>query len=98
MIQHQYEKTIQTAFREVADALAVNGTIDDQLAAQQSLAAAQADSFRLATRRYDKGIDGYLSVLDAQRSHIAAQLGLTSLRLAKMASQVRLYAVLGGGG
>lgn len=97
IIQIQYEKTIQTAFREVADALAVNGTIDDQLAAQQSLTAALADSYRLATRRYDKGIDGYLSVLDAQRAHFAAQQGLTSLRLAKMASQVRLYAVLGGG-
>jgi multidrug efflux system outer membrane protein len=96
--QTQYEKTIQTAFREVADALAVHGTIDEQVAAQQSLTAAQADSYRLATQRFTKGIDSYLSVLDAQRAHFAAQQGLISLRLTKMASQVRLYAVLGGGG
>ncbi|MGB5103080.1 MAG: efflux transporter outer membrane subunit [Steroidobacteraceae bacterium] len=98
IIQTQYEKTIQTAFREVSDALAVQGTIDEELAAQQSLVEALADSYRLATRRFDKGIDGYLSVLDAQRAHFAAQQALTSLREAKMANQVRLYAVLGGGG
>ena len=98
IILTQYEKTIQTAFREVADALAVQGTIDAQLVAQQSLTDALADSYRLAMRRFDKGIDGYLSVLDAQRAHFAAQQSLTSLRLAKTASQVRLYAVLGGGG
>lgn len=97
IILTQYEKAIQTAFREVADALAVQGTIDEQVAAQQSLEAAQADTYRLATLRYDKGIDSYLSVLDAQRAHFAARQGLVSLRLAKLASQVRLYAVLGGG-
>ena len=93
----QYEKAIQTAFREVADALAVQGTIDDQVAAQRSLEAASADTYRLAKLRYDKGIDSYLSVLDAQRAHFTAQQGLVSLHLAKLASQVRLYAVLGGG-
>ena len=98
IILTQYEKTIQTAFREVADALAVQGTIDEQVAAQQSLTVALSDSYRLATQRYTKGIDSYLGVLDAQRAHFAAQQGLVSLRLAKLASQVRLYAVLGGGG
>lgn len=93
----QYEKAIQTAFREVADALAVQGTIDDQVAAQQSLVSASADTYRLAMLRYDRGIDNYLSVLDAQRVLFAAQQGLVSLHLAKLASQVRLYAVLGGG-
>jgi multidrug efflux system outer membrane protein len=93
----QYEKTIQTAFREVADALAVRGTIDEQLAAQQSLATTLADTYSLADKRYTKGIDSYLSVLDAQRSHFAAQQGLVTLRLARLASQIRLYAVLGGG-
>jgi len=97
IILTQYEKTIQTAFREVADALAVQGTIDEQVAAQQSLVAAVADTYRLATLRYSKGIDSYLGVLDAQRNHFAAQQGLISLRLAKLASRVRLYAVLGGG-
>jgi multidrug efflux system outer membrane protein len=94
----QYEGAIQNAFREVADALAVYGTVDQQVAAQQSLVNAVAETYRLSKARYDKGIDSYLSVLDAQRSLYAAQQGLVSLHLAKLANQVRLYAVLGGGG
>jgi outer membrane protein, multidrug efflux system len=93
----QYEKAIQSAFREVADALAVRGTVDQQVAAQQSLVNALAETYRLSNSRYDKGIDSYLSVLDAQRSLFAAQQGLVFLRLAKLANQVQLYAVLGGG-
>jgi len=93
----QYEKAIQNAFREVADALAVCGTVDQQVAAQQSLVNALAETHRLATARYEKGIDSYLGVLDAQRSLFAAQQGLVSLRLAGLASQVWLYAVWGGG-
>ena len=94
----QYEKSIQSAFREVADALAVRGTVEEQLAAQQSLVDASAETYRLTTARYTKGIDSYLGVLDAQRSLYAAQQGLITVRLAKLANQVRLYAVLGGGG
>jgi multidrug efflux system outer membrane protein len=94
----QYEKAIQSAFREVADTLAVRGNVEQQLAAQQSLAEACSESYRLATSRYDRGIDSYLNVLDAQRSLYAAQQGVVSLRLAKLANQTRLYAVLGGGG
>jgi multidrug efflux system outer membrane protein len=97
IILTQYEKAIQTAFREVADALAVRGTVDQQVVAQQSLVNAVAETYRLSNKRYTKGIDNYLSVLDAQRSLYAAQQRLISLRLAKLASQVRLYAVLGGG-
>jgi multidrug efflux system outer membrane protein len=93
----QYEKAIQNAFKEVADALAVRGTVDQQLSAQESLVHADAETYRLSNSRYDKGIDNYLSVLDAQRSLYAAQQGLVSLRLAKLANSVRLYAVLGGG-
>jgi multidrug efflux system outer membrane protein len=93
----QYEKAIQSAFREVADALAVRGTVDQQVAAQQSLVNALAETYRLSNSRYDKGIDSYLSVLDAQRSLFAAQQELVFLRLAKLANQVQLYAVLGGG-
>lgn len=93
----QYEKAIQNAFREVADALAVRGTVDQQVAAQESLVHAVAETYRLSTTRYDTGIDSYLSVLDAQRSLYAAQQGLVVLHLAKLASEVRLYAVLGGG-
>jgi multidrug efflux system outer membrane protein len=81
----------------VADALAVRGTVDQQVVSQQSLVNALADTYRLSNSRYDKGIDSYLSVLDAQRSLFAAQQGLVSLHLAKLANQVQLYAVLGGG-
>jgi len=94
----QYEKAIQNAFREVADALAVQGTVDRQIAAQQSLVAASAQTFNLSNARYVKGIDSYLGVLDAQRSLYAAQQGLVALRLTKLSNQTRLYAVLGGGG
>jgi multidrug efflux system outer membrane protein len=93
-----YEKTIQTAFREVADALAVQGTMKQQVSAQESLTDAVAETYRLSDKRYAKGIDSYLSVLDAQRSLYAAEQGLISLRLARLVNRVRLYAVLGGGG
>jgi len=94
----QYELSIQTAFREVADALAVRGTVDRQISAQQSLVDASAETYRLTNVRYTKGIDDYFGVLDAQRSLYAAQQGLIAVRLAGIANQVRLYAVLGGGG
>lgn len=93
-----YEKDIQTAFKEVADALAVQGTINQQISAQQSLTNAVAETYRLSDKRYTMGIDSYLGVLDAQRSLYFQQQVLISLRLAKFANQVRLYAVLGGGG
>lgn len=92
-----YEKAIQTAFREVADALARKGTLEDQMAAQQSLVDASARAYQLSNTRYEKGTDIYLSVLDAQRSLYAAQQGLIGIHLARLANQVRLYAVLGGG-
>jgi multidrug efflux system outer membrane protein len=94
----QYEKAIQTAFREVADALAVRGTVDQQLSAQRSLMDAAAVTYRLSIARYTKGIDSYLGVLDAQRSLYTVEQGLIAIRLAKLTNQVRLYAVLGGGG
>ncbi len=93
----QYEKAIQAAFREVADALAVYGTVEDQLAAQQSLVDATADTYRISEARYTQGVDSYLSVLDAQRSLYAAQRVLVALALEKHINQVQLYAVLGGG-
>ena len=93
----QYEKAIQAAFREVADALAVQGTAEEQLSAQQSLVDATAETYRLASLRYTKGIDSYLGVLDAQRSLYANQTAFIAIRLANLANQVRLYAVLGGG-
>jgi len=93
----QYEKAIQTAFREVADALAQRGTLDDQIEAQQLLVNASAESYRLSDARYTRGIDSYLSVLDAQRSLYGAQQGLISIRLARLVNLVTLYKVLGGG-
>lgn len=93
----QYEQAIQAAFREVADSLAVQGMVDEQLAAQQSLVRATAETYRLSEARYLKGIDSYLGVLVAQRSLFAAQQVLVALNLSKRANQVRLYAVLGGG-
>jgi len=93
----QYEKSIQSAFREVADALARRGTLGDQMESQQSLVDATAKTYKLSTARYEKGIDIYLNVLDAQRNLYSAQQGLIAIRLAKLANQVRLYAVLGGG-
>jgi len=94
----QYEKTIQTAFREVSDVLAARGTVDQRVALQESIVGSAQKIYELSNQRYLQGTDSYLSVLDAQRSLYAAQQGLTSLRLAKTTSQVRLYAVLGGDG
>jgi multidrug efflux system outer membrane protein len=93
----QYEKAIQTAFREVADALAVRGTVEQQLSAQQSLVKAVAETYRLSNARYMKGIDSYLGVLDAQRSLNAAKQALITLRLSRLSNRVTLYKVLGGG-
>lgn len=94
----RYEQAIQSAFRDVADALAMKGTVEDQMEAQKSLVEATAATYRLSNARYTKGIDTYLTVLDAQRSLYAAQQDLINIRLTKLANQVRLYAVLGGGG
>ena len=93
----RYEKTIQTAFREVADALAQRGTIDEQMAAQQSLTDATATSYRLSRARYEQGIDSYLTVLDSQRSLYGAQQELIATRLTRLQNLVTLYKVLGGG-
>ncbi|MRR56428.1 MAG: AdeC/AdeK/OprM family multidrug efflux complex outer membrane factor [Deltaproteobacteria bacterium] len=93
----QYEKAIQTAFREVADAFAQRGTIDDELSAQQSLTDALAGSFRLSQARYEKGVDSYLSVLDSQRSLYGAQQNLISVRLVRLLNLATIYKVLGGG-
>ena len=94
----QYEGAIQAAFRDVADVLARKGTVGDQMEAQQSLVDATAETYRLSNLRYEKGTDIYLNVLDAQRSLYAAQQQLIAIHLAKLTNQVRLYAVLGGGG
>ena len=93
----QYEKSIQTAFREVADALAGRATLGEQLRAQQAQANAEAVRYKLAGLRYDNGIASYLDALDAQRALFAAQQSLVQTRLAQLQSQVTLYKSLGGG-
>jgi len=91
-----YQRTVQTAFREVADALARRGTINDEVAANQRRQAATADAYLLTEARYREGIDNFLSSLDAQRSYYAAQLQLVQARLAAAQNQVDLYEALGG--
>jgi multidrug efflux system outer membrane protein len=94
----KYEKTIQTAFREVADVLAVQGTVNIQIAVQQSMVDSAQKVYSLSEKRYANGIDSYLSVLDAQRSLYRAQKELILMQLYKFSNQVQAYAVLGGGG
>ena len=93
----QYEKSIQTAFREVADALATRSTLVDQLQSQQAQANAEAVRFKLSDLRYKNGIASYLDLLDAQRSLFTAQQAVVQTRLAQLQSQVTLYKTLGGG-
>jgi multidrug efflux system outer membrane protein len=93
----QYEKSIQTAFREVADTLAARGTLDEQWAAQQALVTASKDAYRLADMRFHGGVDGYLSALDAKRSLYGAQQQLQLVRLLRLENRVTFYKALGGG-
>jgi len=91
-----YQKTIQTAFREVADALARRGTINDEIAARQRQQAATADTYTLTEARYREGIDPFLTVLDAQRSYYAAQQVLVQTKLTAAQNIVDLYQAIGG--
>ncbi|MCK2095833.1 AdeC/AdeK/OprM family multidrug efflux complex outer membrane factor [Thauera aromatica] len=93
----EYEKAIQSAFRDVADALAERATLAEQLDARRRLAAAAARSFELSEARYRGGVDSYLNLLDAQRSLYAAELELIATRLADAGNRVALYKALGGG-
>ena len=93
----QYEKAIQSAFREVADALAERATLAEQLDARRRLVEATESGFRLSEARYKGGVDSYLGLLDAQRTLYAAELDLIGVRLADAANRVTLYKVLGGG-
>jgi len=92
----QYQQAIQTAFREVADALARRGTINDQMAAQNALVAAANDEYVLAEARYKEGIDPFLNSLEAQRTLYAARRSLAATRLVKADNLVTLYRTLGG--
>ncbi|HEY2753382.1 efflux transporter outer membrane subunit [Phenylobacterium sp.] len=92
----QYQQAIQTSFREVADALARRGTINDEMAAQNALVAAASDGYALADARYKEGIDPFLNSLEAQRTLYAARRTLASTRLLKADNLVTLYRTLGG--
>lgn len=93
----QYEKSIQTAFREVSDALAGQATLQEQLDAQRAQAQADAKRFELSDLRYRSGVASYLDLLDAQRSLFATEQSLVVTRLQQLQNQVNLYKVLGGG-
>lgn len=92
-----YERTVQQAFREVADALSARQWLTQQLAIQQQSLATQQQRARLAQLRYDNGATSYLDVLDAQRDLLEAQQQSLQVRRRLLASQVDLYTVLGGG-
>lgn len=92
-----YEKAIQSAFREVADGLAARGTYDQQIAALERNEHAQQRRFDLSDLRYKNGVDSYLAVLTAQTDLYSAQQSLISARLARWTNLVDLYRALGGG-
>jgi multidrug efflux system outer membrane protein len=93
----QYEKAIQTAFREVSDALVAGETYRDQLRAQKANLVANENYYTLARDRYQQGVDSFLVLLDAQRSLYSSRQDYITLNLAQLANQVDLYKVLGGG-
>lgn len=92
-----YEKSIQTAFREVSDVLATRATLGEQLAAQYRLQDNFEQTYQIADARFKAGISNYLDVLDAQRSLFSTQQGILDLELQKIVSQIELYQALGGG-
>lgn len=93
----QYEKAVQTAFREVSDALAHGRSLGTQAEAQASLVKATGTGYRVSTRRYESGVAGYLDKLDAQRSHAVARQNLIAMRLAQQSNRLTLFKALGGG-
>lgn len=93
----QYEKTIQTAFREVSDSLVSRRTLIEQLQAQQAQVEAVSAQFKLSDLRYRNGVASYLDLLDAQRTLFTAEQAVVQVRLMLLQNQVSLYKVLGGG-
>lgn len=91
-----YQGTIQTAFRDVSDALARRGTINDEIAARQRQQSETGDAYLLGEARYEAGIDPFLNVLDAQRSYYAAQQTLVNTKLAAAQNIVDTYQAIGG--
>jgi multidrug efflux system outer membrane protein len=92
-----YEKTIQTAFRDVSDALSARKWLTGQLKIQEETLAAETERARLANLRYNAGSAAFLDVLDAERDVLSAQQNVVQVRRSLLSSRVRLYAALGGG-
>ena len=92
-----YEKSIQTAFQEVADALATEGTVERELKERREFADAASQAFELSSARYKHGAAAYTEVLDAQRTKVSAQQAVITAELSRASSLVTLYKVLGGG-
>jgi multidrug efflux system outer membrane protein len=93
----QYEKAVQSAFRDVADALAGRATLVDQLAAQQAETDAEAERFKLSNLLYTNGVASSLDQLDAQRSLLVSQQALVQVKLALLQNRIAVYRALGGG-
>ena len=93
----QYEKTLQSAFKEVDDALAARATLDAQLAAQRALLRDATDSYHLSDLRFRSGVDSFLPALDAQRVLYSAQQSLVTVELTRLQNLATLYKALGGG-
>lgn len=94
----QYEKAIQTAFREVMDTLAVRATVENQLNAQKELMNSLQRNYDLANQMFNQGVENYFTVLDATKNLLQAKQTLTNLEYLKMLNKVQMYTVLGGGG
>jgi multidrug efflux system outer membrane protein len=92
-----YEKTIQVAFREVADALAARATLNDEADAQHAVQKSQSERLALAQARYQNGIANYLEVLDAERELFTAEQQLLQTKLLNLTNAIDLYRALGGG-
>ncbi|MGH7977305.1 MAG: TolC family protein, partial [Limisphaerales bacterium] len=92
-----YEKAIQTAFREVADALTAKKFLDEQLADQTALVKAEQSRYDLSDARYKNGVDNYLTVLTAQQDLYSARQNLIATQLARLSNLIALYQSLGGG-
>ena len=93
----QYEKAVQSAFREVADALAGQATLQEQVQALQAQAEADRKRLELSDLRYRNGVSSHLELLDAQRSLFATQQSMVQTQLARLLNQVAVYKALGGG-
>ncbi len=98
MASAAYERTIQTGFRELADALADRGTLAERGAANRRNLSAANETLNLVTARYREGLDPFLNVLDAQRSAYATERNVVAIQLAAAQNRVAVYRALGGDG